>query len=187
MTYSTIQPPFSLQFKTMSKRELHAYRDWFHHVMPDRLSELTRAVKDTPGYHDWSPSFSPESLGPLGHWLEGQVHTRKKTPREIEEDRAQLVFPIDVPNHDLTSRSLSLAIDVGMYFARVVLENLHGTYWDQPLTNNKFADYGQPVIIGFGPIPLNPVRVVVTTAYGIAKGKPAQLYDLYATWARMKR
>jgi hypothetical protein len=78
-------------------------------------------------------------------------------------------------------------MDIGMYFAQVVLKSLPGTQWDQPLGNKKFADYGQPVIMGFGTIPLNPVRVMVTTAYAISRRKPADLRGLYDTWARMKR
>ena len=65
-----------------------------------------------------------------------------------------------------------------------MLENLPGTRWDQPLSNKRFVDYGQPVIMGFGTVPLNPVRVVLTTAYRISKKNPADLSGLYATWAR---
>ena len=59
-----------------------------------------------------------------------------------------------------------------MYFGQVIIKNLPGTGWDQPLKNKKLADYGQPVIAGFGTVSLNPVRVMVTTAYGIARGSP---------------
>jgi hypothetical protein len=78
-------------------------------------------------------------------------------------------------------------MDIGMYFAQVVLKNLAGTRWDQPLGNKKFADYGQPVIMGFGTVPLNPVRVMVTNAYKAASKQRVDLRRLYDTWARMKR
>ena len=74
-----------------------------------------------------------------------------------------------------------------MYFGQVVMNNLAGTKWDQPLKNKKFADYGQPVIMGLGTVPLNPIRVIVMTAYAISRNKPARLRDLYDTWANMKR
>ena len=76
-----------------------------------------------------------------------------------------------------------------MYFSQVVLKNLGGTKWDQPLRNEKFADYGQPVIMGFGSVPLNPVRLIVMLAYGIARKKQVgdRLLDLYNTWATMRR
>jgi hypothetical protein len=69
------------------------------------------------------------------------------------------------------------------------LKNLEGTAWDQPLRNEKFSDYGQPVIMGFGSVPLNPVRIVVMLAYGIANKKQGgrRLRELYDTWAKMRR
>ncbi|HEU4730907.1 MAG TPA: hypothetical protein VFT22_23590 [Kofleriaceae bacterium] len=187
MTYSIIQPPFTLQFRDMSRKELAAYAAWFHDVTPARIAELANAVKDSSGYEGWEPDATPESLGELGRWFEGQVETRTKGAEELAEARAKLTFPIDVPEEQLTNRTFSLAMDIGMYFAQVVLKNLPGTRWDQPFGSKKFADYGQPVIMGFGAVPLNPVRVMVTTAYGISSKKPARLRELYDTWARMKR
>lgn len=187
MTYSTIQPPFTLQFRDMTKKELIAYATWLHDSVPGRIAELTDAVKATPGYERWEPNMTPESLEDLGRWFEGQVETRKKGGEEVEQARAKLTFPVDIPEEELTNRTFSLAMDIGMYFAQVILLNLPGVRWDQPLKNKKFADYGQPVIMGFGTVPLNPVRVVVMTAYGVSRQKPARLRDLYDTWARMKR
>jgi hypothetical protein len=187
MNYAIIQPPFPLQFRDMSKTELETYGAWFHQVSPDRIAELTRAVKRTPGYEHWEPNATPESLDDLGRWFEGKVETRRKTAEEIEETRTKLTFPIDIPELELTDESFSLAMDVGIYFGQVILKNLTGTRWDQPLKNKKFADYGQPVIMGFGTVPLNPVRVLVMTAYGVSRKKPARLRELYETWAKMKR
>jgi hypothetical protein len=62
-----------------------------------------------------------------------------------------------------------------------------GTRWHQPLRSENLVDYGQPVIMGLGPVPLNPVRVIVTTAYGISRQKPARLRELYKTWAAMNQ
>lgn len=187
MTYSIIQPPFTLQFRDMAKKDLIAYAAWFHDSASERIDELTRAVKETPGYESWEPNVTPESLEGLGRWFESQIETRKKRDAEIEETRAKFTFPIDIPDEELTNRTFSLAMDIGIYFARVVLKNLPGTRWDQPLGNKKFADYGQPVIMGFGTVPLNPVRVIVTNAYKVANRERVHLRRLYDTWARMKR
>jgi hypothetical protein len=187
MTYSIIQPPFTLKFHEMTKKDLIAYAAWFHDSAPGRIAELTGAVKSSSHYESWEPTVTPESLEDLGRWLESQVETRTLRGEEIEETRAKLTFPIDIPGEDLTNRTFSLAMDIGMYFAQVVLKNLPGTRWAQPLRNKNFADYGQPVIMGFGTVPLNPVRVMVTTAYAISRKKPAHLRGLYETWARMKR
>jgi hypothetical protein len=187
MAYRIIEPPFPLEFRERSKRELEAYRAWFHQVIAERIGELTRAVVSTPGYESWEPNVTPESLEALDRWFERQVETRRKTAEEIEETRAKLTFPIDIPEEELTDRTFSLAMDLGMYFGLVILKNLPGTRWDQPLKNKKFDDYGQPVIMGFGAVPLNPVTIAVTMAYGISRGKPGRLCELYNIWAKMKR
>jgi hypothetical protein len=187
VTYAIIKPPFTLRFREMPKKTLDAYRMWFHEVIPTRLTELTKVIKSTAGYESWEPDLSTNSLDMLGHWFEGQVTTRKKHAEELEEMRERLTFPIEIPEEELTNRSLSLAMDIGMYFAQVILKSLPGTNWAQPLGNKNFADYGQPVLMGFGTVPLNPVRVIVTTAYAIARGNPARLRELYNTWAKMRK
>ena len=187
MVYEIIQPPFTLKFREMSKPELKAYKEWFFEVLPKRIAGLEEEVRRTPAFEDWRTDHSPSSLDALGQWLEGQVQVRAKTEQEIDDLKAKLVFPIEVSGEQLTNRTFSLAMDIGMYFGQVVLKNIPGTKWDQPLKNAKFVDYGQPVIMGFGSVPMNPVRLAVTTAYAISKKKPAGLGSLYETWVKMKR
>jgi hypothetical protein len=189
MAYSIIQPPFTLVFREMTKPELKGYFDWFAEVTPERIAGLEAEVRRAPTHSTWRADFSPESLEALGEWFAGQVETRAKTAEEINEVKSKLTFPIDVPGEQLTNRTFSLAMDIGMYFGQVVLKNIDGTKWEQPLRNEKFADYGQPVIMGLGSVPLNPVRIVVMLAYGIMRKKQGsgRLRELYDTWAKMKR
>jgi hypothetical protein len=188
MTYSIIQPPFTLKFREMPKKDLEAYREWFHAVMPERIAELGAAVRSTPGFQDWEPNLSPDSLDPLGEWFRGQAETRKRTAEELDEIESRLTFPIDLPDEELTNRSFSLGMDIGMYFGQVILKNLAGTRWEQPLRNSKFADYGQPVIMGFGTVPLNPVRIAVTLAYAYSAKEQSgnRLRALYDVWSKRK-
>ena len=187
VAYSIIQPPFTLKFREMPKNELEAYRDWFHAITPERIAELTKVVNATPGFQTWRPDGAPGSLEPLGVWFEGQAEVRKRTPEEIQDTASRLIIPIDVPGEELTDRTFSLAMDIGMYFSQVILKNVPGTRWDQILKNKKDADYGQPVLTGFGVATLNPVWIMVTTAYGISRNKPARLRQLFGTWAAMKQ
>lgn len=165
MAYQIIQPPFTLRFSEMQKRDLQAYRLWVQDVLPRRIAELASAVKATPDHEGWEADETPASLDALGRWFEGQVETQKD---------------------ELTVKTWSLAMDIGLYFGRVILKNVGGTWWDQPLDNKKVADYGQPVIMGCGSVPLNPVRLMVTTAYAVSANRPAQLRELYETWAHMR-
>lgn len=186
MSYSIVQPPFTLKFREMTKLELGAYADWFHRSAPARIAELTREVQRAREHRDWLPSTSPASLDVLDAWFPSHVETRPKSREELEETRSKLSFPIEIPDEQLTNRTFSLAMDIGMYFAQVVLANLPGTRWDQLFENRKFVDYGQPVIMGFGAVPLNPIRIVVMNAYGISRGQPSRIRGIHDWWARMR-
>ncbi len=96
-------------------------------------------------------------------------------------------FPMDLPAEELTTLTLSLAMDIGMYLSQVFMKNHTQLKWEQPLGSKKFIDYGQPVLVSFKPGPFNPVRMVVTFAYGLvghrktAKG----LRDIYEIWSKL--
>lgn len=187
MPYTLFRLPFSVPFREMSKQQLDAYVVWFHRVLPGRVAELADAIRSTPSYENWNPDASLESLDVLGRWFESQVETRKKTPEEIEEIRARLTFPIDIPEDQLTNRTFSLATDIGLYFSQVVLKNLPGTRWDQSRKDRRDVDYGQPVLVDFAWGPLNPVSLIEVVARKIARGEPARLRELYDIWAENRK
>jgi hypothetical protein len=188
MDYTIIQPPFSQKFQEMPKKELQAYKEWFHAVMPERLAVLTRAVQSTTGFQKWEPDLSPDSLGPLGAWFRDRVETRKRTGEEIGAIESTLKLPLEIPSEELTNQSFSLAMDIGMYFGQTIAKNLHGTHWGQLAKNRRFADYGQPVLMGFGAVPLNPVRIAVTLAYAFAAKEQSgdRLRALFDVWSKMR-
>ena len=187
MTYTTIQPPFSLKFKEMSNKELTDYFAWFQCILPQRLDQLELVVKTTQGFDAWRADCTVESLDLLGCWFAGQVEMRPRTKDEIQEIAGRLAFPIDVPDEELTNKTFSLAMDVGMYLSKVFFKSYTDIRWDQPFGNKKFVDYGQPVLMGFGSIPFNPVRMSVTLAYGVASQRESgkSLRELYDIWAKM--
>lgn len=171
----------------MSQSDLRSYATWFHAAIPARIAELAAVVKSTPGYEDWAPNAEVDSLEVLGRWFEGQVETRKRSPNEIAEIEKTLVFPVDISADELTNRTFSLAMDIGMYFAQVVLRNIPGTHWDQSFKSRRDAEFGQPVIMGFGKVPMNPIRILRVIAYKISDGQPANLRGLYDRWAQKRQ
>ena len=189
MSYSTIQPPFTLKFREMSKKELKEYFEWFQGILPQRLDELARAVKETPSFEDWKPDFTPVSLDLLGNWFVTQVETRLRTQDEIQEIESRSANPIEVPDEELTNRTFSIAMDIGMYLSKVFLTNHPSLRWDQTFGNKKSIDYGQPVLTGFGVAEFNPVHMMVTLAYGLASKKKtgSRLRELYDIWSKMIR
>lgn len=160
MTYSLNSPPCALVFGKASKRDLAAYASWFNDSLEPRISLLAAEVASTSGQECWRPDLTPDSFGSLGRWFEGQVSTRPRTESELAELRASLAFPVDVAKVELTDRTFSLAIDVGMYLGQAVIARVPGARWEQALKNRKSADYGHVVVVGSGAVPLNPSRFV---------------------------
>lgn len=191
--YKIIAPPFTLRFKEMNKQELVAYNKWFLGQIPERIETLTAAVRCTPGFQDWQADYTPESLDRLGEWFAKQVETRKQTEEEKQEiyDRAPTWFrTVEISDWELTNRTFSLAMDIGMYLALVFLKNVPGLTWFHTTKGSKnWVDYGQPVLEGFkrfkGDV-FNPVRMMVTLAYGLARGSRSSggLRELYEIWKK---
>lgn len=189
MPYTTLQPPFTLKFREMSGRELKEYFRWFTGQIPERIGVLGNAVKETPGFQNWQPDRSPSSLDPLGDWYASQIETRPRTAEELQAIKARSSIGVEALTTELTNRTFSLAVDVGMYLSKVLQkEHLHLT-WEQPLNDKKFVDFGQPVLVGFGAVPLNPVRILTTLAYGIASKKHTgrRLREVFDYWSKQAK
>lgn len=186
MPYDNIQPPFTLKFWDMSKSELREYFKWFMNVLPSRIAELARAVTETPGLEHWKPDNTPESLSTLGEWFATQVDTRKRTSEELADLQSSSPFPIEFSDRQLTIRTFSLAVDIGMYFSQVMLANHPSLHWNQPSGSKNFVDYGQPVLVWFGPVELNPIQIMITLAYGLSDGTygGGRLRALYDIWSK---
>lgn len=186
MSYRVLNPPFSLRFGEMSKKELREYAAWFQKIIPERVEDLARYVTSTPGFESWKPDCSVASLKPLGAWFAGKVETRPRTAEEIQAVLAGSPYPIDVPAEDLTDETFSLAFDIGLYLSQVFLAAHPQLRWEQPLGSKRHIDYGQPVLIGFGKVPFNPVRMVITFAYSLARGSRGGegLHELFDIWSR---
>jgi hypothetical protein len=187
MTYQIIQPPFTLEFTKMSKDQLRAYDEWFRTQIPLRVRELTDAVRETAEFSGWDADFTPESLGRLGEWLTNEIETRARTETEIRELARDNPYPIEIPEQTLTNRSYSLAVDTGMYLSEVLLRNHRSLRWHQVLHDKRSANYGQPLLLGAGPVPLNPVRVALAFAFGLVRGSASaeELRELFNIWTDM--
>lgn len=185
MNYSIIQPPFTLQFREMPKADLKAYFNWFLSQIPVRLPILELAVKETSGFENWSADFTPASLKALGEWYAAQVETRPRSQEELAEIKQNLSFSVPISDRELTNKTFSLAIDVAMYLSEVLKRNFPSLRWDLILKDKRYADYGQPVLIGFGSVPFNPVHIMIVLAYGLVnKTKSgARLLELYNYWS----
>lgn len=188
VAYNVIQPPFTLKFTEMSKKELREYNKWFHAVMPERIDELANTVKSSPGFETWKPDYKVDSLNTLGKWFATQVQTRPHTREEIETIAARSPYAIEIEPWELTNRTFSLAIDMAMYLGQVMLRTHPSLKWDQLFGSKKMITYGRPVLVGFtGDVPMNPVEITLTLAYGLARKhkKGDDLRKHYEYWSKI--
>lgn len=185
MLYKTVQPPFTLQFTEMSKPELRQYLAWFLEVIPERLQILSEAILTTPGFKNLILDGSVESLRGLGEWFAIVADERARTADEISDLKSRSAYPIAIPNTELSNQTFSVAMDIGMYFSLVLLGKHPHVKWDQLLKDKKFIDYGQPVLIGAGQVPLNAVRLMITLAYGlVSKAQTgSRLAEVFEYWS----
>ena len=99
----------------------------------------------------------------------------------------KLSFPVPISDQELSNKTFSLAVDIGMYLSEVFRRNFPSVHWELILQNKKLADYGQPVLAGFkGDVPFNPVNIMVVLAYGISKKTKTgtRLLELYNYWSK---
>jgi hypothetical protein len=187
MAYQIIQAPFTLQFHTMSEKELTSYSQWFHAQIPLRVEELKAVVNESSAFGIWSADDTPESLVALDRWFATQVEKRPTSNEERQEVAYRLSRPLVIPDWTLTDRTVSLAIDIGMYLSAVIIASHPSASWNQLFGSKTHIDYGQPILVGFGTTSFNPVRAIVVLAYGIASRQRALkgLHELYEMRSRM--
>lgn len=185
MSYRIIQHPFTLKLREMSNSDLKQYFKWFLGVIPERVSELTNTVNSSPGYENWQANQMPDSLNVLGEWFATQINVHQRSHEDIQRIKSHFQYPIEIPNEVLTEKTYSIAIDVGIYLSQVLLKVYPMIKWEQQLDNKRFADYGQPVLVGLTLLPLNPLRITITLANGLAikKQTGSRLKELFDYWS----
>lgn len=180
--------PIDYDFLSKTKKELKLYRQWFEDNKEIRLNELINFVKSTKGYEEWNANYSPNSLKKLGEWLEENVETEKLSEEEYEHKRKITPEYIEISDWDLTIKTRSILIDIGIYFGEVFIKNNPNLKWEQYFSRIKNDnDNGHMVIKGFGKQNLNSIWVLyilgLELAEGIKKGEISnELYKLYDRW-----
>ena len=174
--------PIDYDFQSKTKEELKLYAKWFEENKESRLQELIKAVKTTKGYENWEADYSPESLKMLGKWFEENVETEKLSEEEYKEKRAAVPDEIEIKDWDITIKTRSLAVDIGIYFGEVFIKNHEGLKWEQYFSRSKYdMDKGHMVIKGFGKTRLNSIWKLYIIANCLAdKTDTGEIvYELY--------
>jgi hypothetical protein len=175
-----------LNYVDVPKKELREFFRRFQSGLVTRTQILAGLVNADERFTFWTPDLTAASLEPLGAWFMSNVQSRPCTEAEKFDMAAKVPYAIDVPTSTLTDQTYSVAADVGIYFARILMRLHPHLQWQLPLGSKKFVDYGQPVLEGFpSGVLLNPVRIATNVAYGAAAGKPSasKLRELVEVWS----
>jgi hypothetical protein len=172
------------EYRRLSLPELGNYYDWFLGSRQERMTALNWAILESSTLRDWNPDLSTDSVASAGQWFATQVEVRPRTIQEIKILRDTFLPGVGVSDFELTDRTFSLAFDLGVYFGESLRSAYPHLQWKQVLDDKLYVDYGQPVLGGFGRVPLNPFRIAVTFAYGVAgkKQRGDRFLELYLHW-----
>ncbi len=187
--YTIANPPTSFDFPSLRKKDLDLYYSWFMASMDERITGLSTIVRSTVGFENWSPDYSPDSLKALGKWFQVQIETRRRTTDEINaiyDNSPDWFRAVDVEANELTNKTFSIAMDVGMYFGQVVIRSCTGARWCQHATGTKRdVNFGHVVIrTPTCKVELNPVQLMIVLAYSWAANEhdADRLSHLYYIW-----
>lgn len=190
--YSIIELPIYPDLKNRSKEDLKEYYEWYINIMPERLKQLSSVINANKSYISWKADYSPNSLEKLGKWFFENVEIRNRNENEIKNiyENSPIWFQkVNINKWELSDRTFSLAIDIGMYITKTFLENNKVLKMTHRLIGRKDdICYGQPVISGFkNKMEFNPTHIIITLAYGFAdKTKnSSRLKEVYDIWIKL--
>lgn len=185
--YRVIQSPIDENVYKLNKKQAKVFFNWYINEIPTRIQILADYVRSSPEFSGWQENMLVESLDDLGKWFCKQVETRPRSEVEISDirKRAPALFDaVGIPQDELTGKTISLAIDIGMYLSQIMQKNVENAKWVQKTTAKRSVNFNLPVLSTGGRMVFNPTHLMITYAYGIARGtkKPEGLRELYEIW-----
>lgn len=183
--YEIFKFPLHPSFREMSKKQAQEYFGWFIQQIPLRLRAVQKLI-DTQNPSLVSLNFSPESLALLGSWFNTQVKARPLTQTELLQGRAGTPesFHPYIPTDTLTDETLSLCMDLGIYFAETLRYRYQALSWTLLQKPQNSVSFQQPVLVPFRNGHLNPFLIMINIAGDVVSGKNASesIPKLFQTW-----
>ena len=189
MDYELIKIPWTAGslYSDMSKDEAMAFFEWIEVNAEYRVSQLQSYINQSRAcFH---LDHSPRSLLSLGEWLANTLKLQCRSPKDMKD------LVNSVPewikdsmrdrNVELTPESMSLALDVGIYFSRALMKSDDKIKWKMHVNASELdADHNQLVLTGPTGMQYNPVRAMQQICLKIAKRevKTTRLFELFESW-----
>jgi len=176
-----------IEFSEMTKKQAQEHFEWFVREIPARIKILMGAIEASGVKNMEQFDTTPESLSPLWAWLKDRIKTVPKSQEEMNELKSTLPSWVldDVSDWKLDSATLTLAVDVSLYFAEVFLKKYPHLHWGFKNKPKSDVDVNKPIVLGFKGGALHPPTVVVNLCRSHVKGKPNKdLLSLYEVWSK---
>lgn len=187
MEYRLMEPPFEIKaFKDMNKKEAMKHFEWYVNEAPKRIELLREAILYTDFIEKDKLDFSEESLKLLWKWFIPRVKLVSKTTEEIgsELDKYPDWMKEYVSKEKLSMESLTLTMDIAIYFAEVFIRNFDEVKWGVITKPKSLVYVNRPVLIGFRNSELDTRRIIFNLANKVSKGNHDEnaLYNIYKVW-----
>lgn len=187
MDYRLVDINRFIHFASSSDEEAKTFFAWFVHNIPYRIQCLEKAINTSKQAPDGGIKLdkSVESLATLSNWFSKVVRKQKPSDEFVKAYKEQMGIYAQNLNWILSSRTLSLCFDIGIYFGEVFISNNPTLRWHL-LESKKNIDHHHPVILGFGNNlgHCNPYQLTYVFALKIAQKRheEAGLLKLYKFW-----
>jgi hypothetical protein len=181
-------PPFALDTLQMNRKETQQYFDWFLLHIPTRIEQLKQVVR-REGI-EINQDYTEEALFQLGTWFDYHVKKRSLTSKELEQitSKTPTWFHNSMPRDVITEKTISMCIDLGIYFGETLRHTHSSLHWDIVHKPKSDADYHQPILLPFrNRMQLNPVRILTVIANKVAGGETAaaEIPRIFGVWREM--
>ncbi len=168
MDYPLFTPPPALYEKShfdWTLKEARAYFDWFLGQVEPRTHALRSLL------HEMDQEDASELLGRVGGKIVALVH---EEPFSVAGQGSR----------DLTNSGYALGADAGLLLARPLLRKHPGVRWEIVHKPKRDMAFHLPVLVGMGPVYLDPIGGVIAELHGILSGLrgPSFLKDAYDFW-----
>jgi hypothetical protein len=148
MEYSTIKIPMELNkpIEIMNRREIKKYFKWFMSIKDERMKYLMKRV-----FNSDEIVFSEQNIQALHYLMAENIYEGIKAEEEIAIEISQI--PEDLKSSHkvkpkrLIEPTISIAIDIGIYFCEYLIHEVDDLKWDYE-KDKEVDQYGRPVIKG---------------------------------------
>lgn len=176
--------PIDFDFSSKTVAELKLYSVWFFENKNERINQLLELININNNNKPIILDFNISSLVPLGKWLVKNVKVEKLSEVEFIAKRNSIPSYIELNDWDLSIKTRSILVDIGIYFGEVVIKNNSGCEWKQYFSKIKDDVDNGHLVINIGKDRMNPIWLLYIIGLKIADGNENNeiLLNLYETW-----